>query len=271
MKTLWPIALITFKEGIRNRAIYGITLFALLLFGATALVAIMVPREVGKVAVDMALSTISFTGLILVLFIGINLMAKDLDKRTIYTVLSRPISRLKYILGKFLGMILLVVVTMSVLSLMAMAAIILLKMTHADYFTRFSWPLIALSVSLTIFMLIVLSAVSFLFASFTSTSFITLVLTIITYIIGSSLSGVKALVESPPQEIGFAVSPVTIKMIQAAYYIFPNLSLFDVKLQAAHGISVSSTFVVWSLLYGLVYITLSITLAALIFRKKEFP
>src|SRR5512144_731443 len=121
--TLWPIALITFKEGIRNRALYGITLFALLLFGVTALVATMIPREVGKVSVDMALSTISFAGLLIVLFVGINLLAKDLDKRTIYTVLSRPISRSQYIIGKFFGMVLLITVTTGVISLLAMGSI----------------------------------------------------------------------------------------------------------------------------------------------------
>jgi ABC-type transport system involved in multi-copper enzyme maturation permease subunit len=271
MNTLWPIALITFKEGIRNRAIYGITLFALLLFGATALVATMIPREVGKVAVDMALSTISFTGLLLVFFVGINLMAKDLDKRTIYTVLSRPISRSTYIFGKFLGMVLLITVTMSVLSFLAMAAIIFLKASIPDYFTRFSWSLIVLSVFLSMLMLILLSAVSFLFASFTSSSFITLVLTIITYIIGQSVSGVKALIESSSPTLGFGFSPVTLKMVQAAYYLFPNLSLFDIKLQAAHDLPVSVSYVAWTTLYGVVYIVLSITLAALFFRKKEFP
>ncbi len=271
MTSLWPIAYITFKEGIRNRAIYGITLFALLLFGATALFATMVPREVGKVAVDMALSTISFSGLLIVLFVGINLMAKDLDKRTIYTVLARSVSRPQYIMGKFIGMVLLITVTTVALSLMAMTATVFLKMTHADFFARFSWPLIALSVFFTILMLILLSAVSFFFASFTSTSFITLVLTIITYIIGQSISGVKSLVESPAEVVGFTVSPVTVKLIQAAYYLFPNLSLFNIKLQAAHDLTVTTSYVMWTVLYGVVYICLSITLAALIFRKKEFP
>ena len=271
MTILWPIALITFKEGIRNRAIYGITLVALLLFGATALVATMIPRDVGKVSVDMALSTVSFTGLLIVLFVGINLMAKDLDKRTIYTVLSRPISRPQYIVGKFLGMTMLIIVTMSILSLLAMAAIIMLKVLHADYFTRFSWQAIILADCLIVLMLIVLSAVSFLFASFTSSSFITLVLTIITYIIGQSLNGVKALIESPPQELGFSVSPMTMKLVQAAYYLFPNLSLFDIKLQASHALSVQSSFVLWTMMYSVVYIVLSISLAALIFRRKEFP
>ncbi len=271
MITLWSIAQITFKEGIRNRALYGITLFALLLFGATALVATMIPREVGKVSIDMALSTISFTGLLIVLFIGINLIAKDLDKRTIYTVLSRPISRSHYIVGKFFGMFLLITVTTAILSLMAFVELALLKITIATYFTRFSWTLVVLSVFFTVLMLILLSAVSFLFSSFTSSSFITLVLTIITYIIGQSLSGVKALVESSPQEIGFTVSPITVKIIHAAYYLFPNLSLFDIKLQAAHALPVSLSFLTWTFLYGLVYITVTITLAALIFRKKEFP
>ncbi|HUI45752.1 MAG TPA: ABC transporter permease subunit [Nitrospirota bacterium] len=270
--TLWPITLVTFKEGIRNRALYGITLFALLLFGATALVATMIPREVGKVSVDMALSTISFTGLLVVLFVGINLMAKDLDKRTIYTVLSRPISRSQYIVGKFFGMVLIIIATMGILSLLAMAVLVLMKMTFAaDFFSRFSWQLIILADCLVVLMLILLSAVSFLFSSFTSSSFITLVLTIITYIIGESLSGVKALVESPAQAVGFTVSPLTRRMVEAAYYIFPNLSLFDIKVQAAHALTVSSSFVIWTVIYGLIYIVLSITLAALIFTKKEFP
>jgi ABC-type transport system involved in multi-copper enzyme maturation permease subunit len=120
-------------------------------------------------------------------------------------------------------------------------------------------------------MLILLSAVSFLFSSFTSTSFITLALTIITYIIGQSSSGVKALVESPSSVLGFGVSPVTIKLVQAAYYLFPNLSLFNIKLQAAHDLPVSAQYITWTIIYGMVYTCLSITLAALIFRKKEFP
>ncbi len=271
MIVLWPIALITFKEGIRNRALYGITLLALLLFGATAMVATMIPKEVVKVSIDLALASVSFTGLLIVLFVGINLMAKDLDKRTIYTVLSRPISRSQYIVGKFFGMALLIVVTTGVLSLLALGFIALLKISIASYFTRLSWSLIGLSLSLTMLMLILLSALSFLFSSFTSSSFITLVLTIIAYIIGQSLSGVKALVESPPQGLGFTASPVTVKIIQAAYYLFPNLSLFNIKIQAAHALPVSSSFVLWVTLYGLVYISLAITLAALIFKKKEFP
>jgi Cu-processing system permease protein len=270
MNVLYPIAVITFKEGVRNRALYGISLFALALFGFNLVIANMVPRDVGKVAVDMALSTVSFAGLLLVLFVGINLMAKDLDKRTIYMVLARPISRAQYIFGKFLGMCLLIVVTMVFLCVLALLSVLMLKLSYPGYFERFSWSLVIIAMVFIISMLILLSALSFLFASFASTSFITLILTMISYIIGQSLTDVKALVESS-QAVGLGVSPLTVKLVQVAYYIFPNLSFFDVKTQAAHGLSIAPSYILLVLLYGAIYTSVAVTLAALIFRKKEFP
>jgi ABC-type transport system involved in multi-copper enzyme maturation permease subunit len=270
MNVLWPIAVITFKEGIRNRAIYGISLFALMLLGLNLFVANMAPHDVGKVAIDMALSTVSFSGLLIVLFVGINLMAKDLDRRTIYMVLSKPISREEYIFGKFFGMVLLLIFTILCISIFACLCLFVLKASYADYFPRFSWGLVSLGLFFIMITLILLSALSFLFASFSSTSFITLVLTIISYLIGQSLSDIKALIESA-QITGQAVSPITVKVVQVAYYIFPNLSFFDIKTQVAHGLFVSGSTVFWTILYGLVYTALAITAASLIFRKKEFP
>lgn len=270
MNAVWPISVITFKEGIRNRAIYGIFLLALLLLGANFLVCSMIMRDVGKVAVDVALSSVSFSGVLLVLFVGINLMAKDLDRRTIYMVLSRPVSRQKYILGKFLGMVLLLLAAVSLLSLFALLSIFLIKLTYADYFVRFSWGLILLALVFIFAMLVLLTALSFLFASFASTSFVTLVLTIVSYLIGHSVAAVKALVESPGVA-GIEVSPATVKLVQVAYYAFPNLSLFNFKTQAAHALPVSAACIFWTSCYALFYSGLAVTLAALIFRKKEFP
>jgi ABC-type transport system involved in multi-copper enzyme maturation permease subunit len=270
MSPLWPIALITFKEGTRNRAFYGISLIALLMMGAAFFISGMIMRDVGKVAVDMALSTVSFAGLLVVLFVGIDLMAKDLDKRTIYMVLARPISRQQYIVGKFLGISLLIVSTVLLLSIFAAISISTIKWANPDYFPRFSWGLVFLAEAFIAVSLILLSAMSFLFASVSSTSFLTLILTIMSYIIGHSLSSVKALVEAP-QASGITVSPLTVKLVQAAYYLFPNLSLFDIKMQAAHGLSLPTTYIIWTLCYGVVYIFLVIVFAALLFRKKELP
>jgi len=270
MQLLWPIAMITFKEGIRNRSIYGISLLALLMLLANFIISDMVAQDVGKVAVDIALSAVSFSGLLLVLFVGINLMAKDLDRKTIYMVLAKPVSRSQYLIGKFFGMLLLIVSCLCILSLFAALSLLLIKLGHPKYFERFSWYLIGLSSLFTVLMLMLVTALSFLFASFTSTSFLTFILTVISYIIGMSLNDVKALVEAP-QAVGITVSPVTVKVVQAAYYIFPNLSFFDIKTQAAHGLPVPASYIFGVVAYSFIYSAIVMTLACLIFRKKEFP
>jgi Cu-processing system permease protein len=269
MNPIWPIAVITFKEGTRNRAFYGISIIALLLMLAAFLLSGMIMRDVGKVAVDMALSTVSFAGLLLVLFVGIDLMAKDLDKRTIYMVLARPISRQQYIFGKFIGIALLILTTVFILSLFGEMSIVLIKWANPNYFPRFAWGPVFLAEAFIALSLMIISALSVLFASFSSSSFITLVLTILSYLIGQSTNSVKAIVDAPGSA-GITVSPVTVKLVQAAYYTFPNLSLFDLKTRAAHGLSVPVTYLFWTLLYGIVYICLVTLFASIIFKKKEF-
>jgi len=270
MQLLWPIALITFKEGIRNRSIYGISMLALLMLVANFIISDMVGHDVGKVSVDIALSAVSFAGLLLVLFVGINLMAKDLDRKTIYMVLAKPISRAQYLIGKYLGVSLLIITCLCILSCFAAISLLLIKLGHPAQFQRFSWPIVGLSFFFTTLMLLLVSALSFLFAAFTSTSFLTFILTIISYIIGMSLNDVKALVEAP-QAVGITVSPITVKIVQAAYYIFPNLSFFDIKTQAAHGLLVPLSYIIGIVGYAVLYAVIVMTLACLIFRNKEFP
>jgi ABC-type transport system involved in multi-copper enzyme maturation permease subunit len=156
------------------------------------------------------------------------------------------------------------------LSMCAMLSIQLIKMVYPDYFQRFSWSLVILALSFNTLVMILLSALAFLFASFTSTSFITLVLTVITYIIGHSINDVKAIVEAP-QVVGIKVSSVTVKFVQIAYYLFPNLSFFDIKMQAAHSLPLTPSYIFWTVSYGLVYTALAITGAAILFRRREFP
>lgn len=270
MSPIFSVAAITFKEGIRNKAIYGITIVAIMMVVANFIITEMIMREVGKVAMDIALSTVSLSGLLLVLFVGLNLLAKDLDRRTIYMVLARPISRTHYICGKFLGMVWLITTSTFIQSCFAGGSLFLLQRLNQAYFQRFSWSMFALALLFIVVSLILLSAVSFLAAALTSTSFIALVLTIISYLIGISLSDVKALVEAPKQA-GIDPSPVVIKVVQAAYYIFPNLSLFDIKVQAAHDLALPLSYIFWTLLYGGAYTAIILTITCLIFNRREFP
>jgi len=267
---LWPVAVITFKEGLRNRAMFGIAIFSLLFLTASILISNMIPRSVGKVLVDMSLSAVSLSGLLLVLFVGINLLAKDLDKRTIYMVLARPISRPQYLTGKFLGVVMLLAATICIVGIFSAGSLALAKGMYPKYFDRFSWYLVFVAILFAFLSMMLLSAVSFLFASFVSNSFVTLVLTVVTYLVGHAVHDVKALVEAP-KTVGIEVSTVTVKVVQFAYYLFPNLSLFDIKQQAAHGLAIPVSQVAWTLSYGLVYTTIVMLLAGVIFSYREFP
>jgi ABC-type transport system involved in multi-copper enzyme maturation permease subunit len=270
MNSLWPIALITFKEGIRNRALYGISLLALLLLAANQLISSMIMRDVGKVAVDIALSSVSLSGLLIVFFVGINLLAKDLDRKTIYMVLSKPISRGQYLVGKYLGIALLIIATVIILALFSTLSIYLVKITYPTFFPRFSWAAVILAIAFTLLSLLVLAAVSCFYSTLSTSSFTTLVLTIVTYIIGHSLQEVKALVEAPGK-VGIHVAPLTVKVVQVASYLFPNLTLFDLKAQAAHAMSIPTSYLVWVFLYGVIYILVTLAVATLCFSRRQFP
>lgn len=270
MKTLWPLAVITFREGIRNRALYGIAIFALLLLAANQIICAMIPRDVGKVAVDISLSTVSFCGLLTVFFVGINLLAKDFDRKTIYMVLSRPISRGQYIWGKFFGMALLLLTTTGLLGVCAFLSVWLTKITYGTYFPRFSPTLFLLALVYITLSLLLLTAVSFFFSSFTSTSFLALIMTVICYLIGQVSGDVKELLEIK-EKVGISVPPLVSKITGFAYYVFPNFSLLDLKMAAAHGLMPSIDAVFWSLLYGGGYTILVLSAAAVLFRRREFP
>lgn len=269
MIAIWSVASITFKEGIKNRVLFGIFIIALLLFAVTTIVTTLFMRDVVKVAVDLSLSTVSFAGLLTLLFVGVNLFAKDLDKRTIYMVISRPISRSEYLIGKFLGLVMLALAVVAFLGILSAVPVIMSKKFYYYSEARFNWWIFFIAVIYIFVKLAIVSSIITLFASFTSNSFIALVLSLVTYIIGQSTESVRLLLASKVEKI--EVSPIVSYMVDAAYYVFPNISAFDLKTQAAHGLSISPSYILWTGLYAVFYITVALAIGTLAFKRREFP
>lgn len=269
MMAVWSVALLTFKEGIKNRVIFGIFIISLLLFAATTVVITLFMRDIVKVAVDLSLSTVSFAGILTLLFIGVNLFGKDLDKKTIYMVISRPVSRSQYLIGKFLGIGLLVFVVVAFLGILSAIPVILSKRFYYYPEARFDWWIYFIAVIYIFIKLAIISSIITLFASFTSNSFIALVLSLVVYFIGQSTESVKLLLASQVEKI--EVNPILSYMVDIAYYIFPNFSVFDLKMQAAHGLSISPSYILWTSLYAISYMTIAVAIGTLAFRRREFP
>ncbi len=266
MMRIWYLAVLTFLEGVRDRAMFGVMGMALAMFLATIAIVTMYGYDLMKVTVDMNLSIVAFTGLLLCFFININLIAKDIDKRTIYCVLSKPISRGEYILGKYVGTLALILSAIFILSLSGAAMITLIKSTKpAGYFKDFSWLCYAQAIGYEMAMFVVLNAVIIFFSSFSSSSFITLIYSLATYVAGQSIEEVvqffratKAF-DAPARKIFWT----------GLQYAFPNLSAFDIKVLSSHGLLMSAGHTLLLIGYAMLYAALLLSCAVMIFNKRE--
>lgn len=259
---------LTFKEGVRDRAILGIGLFSLAMIFVTFVFLGFFMRELDKVAVDINLSAISMAGLLLTFFISINLMAKDIDKHTIYCVLSKPFSRAQYVWGKYLGVMLIILTAFLILTVCSSMTIALAKFQYAGWFKSFSWAEYYKAIYALLLMFFVLNAVVIFFSSITSSSFITLLFSICVYIAGQTIEEAVVFLKSG-QGADISISQTLYKLIDIVQYILPNLSVFDLKVQASHAIPLSFEYMSGITLYAGIYCGVLMLAASLIFNKRE--
>lgn len=263
---LEAIIKVTFLEGLRNKAVYGISLMAGLMMAFTVVLSGMIMRDVGKVATDFALSTATFASLLVVLFAGITILARDLERKTIYLALSRSIPRSSYLVARFLGLGLLLGFVVLLLLLASLATLVLVKTMFANYFGTVSLSLVAVAHLFVYVQMLLLTTLSILFSMVASSPFVTFILTSLTWLIGSSTQEVKLLIESAGSEKN---SPVVKILVKLAYYLFPNFALFDLKATAAHGLALHIEKAGFALLYGLGYSVAVLSLAVVLFKRKE--
>lgn len=264
------LATITFWEGIRNRSVYGVVLFSLLIFGFNIAVADFFMRDVGKVTVDINLAALMLAGLLLVFFVGLNLMAKDIDRKTIQVVLSKPISRGEYVFGKFLGIQMLMAVSLMVLFGMSCGTISFLKIIYKNYFFDFIWINYFLASIFILVKLGVVSAITVFFSSVTTNSFIALIFSISIYIVGESIEDVVFYLKTASAVKELAISPFLSRLMDVLSYVVPNFSVFDYKTEASHGLVIGFERAISSLGYGFIYITIFLFLTSMVFQRREF-
>ena len=268
MNRVWALAVITYKEGIRNRSIFGILAFALFVLGLNVAVAGFFMRDIGKVTVDMNLSALTFSGLLLVFFVALHLIGKDIDKKTIQLVFSKPLSRGEYIVGKYLGILFFVVVSLLVLAVFSTGTVYLVRSLYPNYFGGFSWPIFFTAGFFILVQLAVLSAILILFSTVTTSSFATLIFSVCAYLVGVTIEDVVFYVKS-----GFRteqISKVVRETLDIVSHVLPNFSMWDFKLEAAHGLAVESGRMGLALGYAAVYIVILLALACLFFQRREF-
>ncbi len=267
LRNIWFLALATCTEGIRHRALWAIVCLAVLLTMANLGVTTLFTWDLGKVSVEFGLSAVAFTGLLLVFFLGMKILADDLERSRIFMLLSRPVSIWHYLTGKFLGLAMILLLTTIILGLSAALSMRYVLWLYAAFVPpNFSWLTYLMALSCQWLSLVMVLAVSMLCFSFASQSFVALLLAVSSYLVGQNMELLRRVVEENAHAGALTGQE---NLVIALSWIFPNLSLFDKKYAAAYGMAFSGQEFLLLCLYGVSYSALLIYLAALLFKRKE--
>lgn len=249
------IASNTFREAVRDRVLYNLIAFALLLSGAAILVG-QISIEIEKlVVINLGLTAVSLFGVVIAIFIGIGLVSKEIEKRTLYTVLSRPVRRWEFIVGKFFGLSGTLVVNTFCMAIGVFAA--LLYVSH-----KFmpSDALIFVALYFIVLQFLIICALALLFSSFSS-PLLAAVFSFSLFVIGSFAEDLR----------GFAsmAHGITRWLATAAAYLVPNFSAFNVISSVAHEHPIAGLLVLHNTLYALFYAAAGLSGAVLIFEHRN--
>jgi ABC-type transport system involved in multi-copper enzyme maturation permease subunit len=249
------IAANTFREAVRDRVLYNLIAFALLMSGAAILVGQISIGIERLVVVNLGLTAVSLFGVVIAIFIGIGLVSKEIEKRTLYTVLSRPVGRWEFIVGKFFGLAGTLVVNTFFMAIGVFAA--LLYVSHG--FERADgWILVA--VYFIILQFLMMTAIALLFSSFSS-PLLSAVFAFSLFVIGSFAEDLR----------GFAAMAQGVShwLATGAAYLVPNFSSLNVITSVAHQQPVTAQLVFANSLYALVYTGMALSGAVLIFERRD--
>ena len=251
------IALNTFRESVRDRVLYNLILFALILVAASVFVSDLSLDMESQFTAALGLSAMVVFGALIAIFIGVGLVYKEIDKRTIYNLLSKPVHRYEFVIGKYAGLCLTLLVNSAVMVLGTELALAYVNGKFVPLHTAVltAWFLVYLELALLV-------AVALMFSSFT-TPMLAALFSFAVYVIGHFS---KDLLEMA----ALSNSTVTRTLLTALYYLLPNLSNFGFITEASHGRIVPLSMAFSATVYAIVYIGILLSAAVLIFQKRNF-
>lgn len=250
------IARNAFREAVRDRVLYNLVLFVLLLTVGAIFLGELSAAQESKIIIDLGLSAMLIFGVFISIFVGVGLVYKEIERRTIYAIFAKPVGRGEFLVGKYLGLCLTLLVNVVVMG--AGVSLALLYVRGGWALALGIWP----AVLLIYVELMILTAVALLFSSFSSPA-LSALLTFFVFIIGHFSADLKT----------FAASMGTQGarwFFGALFYLLPNLANYSYITPAAHGQRPTLAMLLAALAYALLYITVLLSAATLIFNRRNF-
>ena len=256
MSRILIVARNTFREAVRDRVLYNLVFFALLMIVSAVIVGQISMDIETVVMVSLGLSAISLIGLLIAVFTGVGLVSKEIDKRTLHAVLAKPLRRWEFLLGKFAGLVLTLTVNTA-----AMAAGLLLAMLFVKHSIVRGDAVVLVAVYFILLKLALVVALAMLFSCFTS-PLLAILFTGGIYVAGLFVAQLRNLQTTQ-------MTPQMQRVFSILSFLLPNFENYDVMGAAAHGRSIPAALVVHNTLYTVLYCAIVLSVAAAIFSRKD--
>jgi ABC-type transport system involved in multi-copper enzyme maturation permease subunit len=250
---LLAVAVNTFRETVRERVLYNLIVFAIVMILSSLLLGELSIRQEERIIKDVGLAAMDFFGTLIALFMGVGLVSKEIDRRSLYPLLAKPLSRAEFFLGKFAGLGLTLAVNVAVMAVGMALALLLAGQGPGGL-------LMVKGVFAIYLGLLLVVALALLFSTLTSSAMAT-VATVAVVLAGRYSDVVRNMRQVVPGAPGWLVS--------AAYYVIPNFRNFDFKGQVAYGDPVPVGALAWVTLYAAVYITFLLGLGLRAFQRRD--
>lgn len=254
LQRVGTIAANTVREAIRSRVLYVLLFFALVLIATGVLLSSLSYVERERILQNVGLASIRLFGAAIAVFVGVGLIHKEVERRTIYTILSKPVSRTEFLLGKYAGLVATLWLQVAIMAVGFVAVSLLagapLGAGHAK------------AIGLTAVELAVLVAVATLFSSFTTPMLASL--------FGAGFYLVGHLTRDLRELGAQSGSPAVERATALLHRTLPDLEAFNVTLEAVHGLPIDGAAVWQPLLYGACYGAALLLLAAVLFERRDF-
>lgn len=267
MNAVLLIGVNVFRESVRDKVLYNLVLFAILLIGSSYLIGQLTAGQDVKIIKDLGLAATSVFGLFIAIFIGIGLVSKEVEKRSIYSLLAKPVHRYHIVIGKYFGLVLTLAMNIAVMALalylvLAYMAWGVSPQVQSVWDTPARDPALLKAILLIFVELTLVTAMALFFSTF-STPILSAAFTFSLFIAGH-LSG-------DLRNFGQVVdSPVVATVTRSLYWVLPNLAQFDVKMQTVHAQPVPLRYMALTMTYAGLYIGMLLAAATFIFSRRDF-
>jgi len=258
-----------FKESVRDRVLYGILAFGIVLVAASVLIGQITAGQDVKIIKDLGLATIEMAGILMAVFIGVGLVAREIERRSVFALLAKPLPRWEFIVGKYAGLVLTIAVNVAAMTVVFYLVLAWMGWASPEN-VRMSWttpatdPRLLVAVVEIVAELALLTAIALLFSTFSSSTLLSVLFTVGVFVAGQlsgDLRNFGDIVDAPPA-VAWTVSTVG--------WVIPAFSIFDHKNAVVSGLPVGVDRVAYNLLYAALYIVAAIGAAVAVFSRREF-